>query len=70
MGPSRKPTSGSSLETASPELQTTTPGEFAEVIALVRAGKTYVNVHSVKFGGGEIRSQINNNLGDRVEHQH
>ena len=49
---------------------TTTPGEFAEVIALIRAGKTYVNVHSVKFGGGEIRSQINNNLGDRVEHQH
>ena len=33
-------------------------GEFAEVIALIRAGKTYVNVHSVKFGGGEIRSQI------------
>jgi CHRD domain len=32
--------------------------EFAEVIALIRAGKTYVNVHSSVFGGGEIRSQI------------
>jgi hypothetical protein len=39
-------------------------GEFAEVIALIRAGKTYVNVHSVKFPPGEIRSQIGH------EHQH
>jgi hypothetical protein len=33
-------------------------GEFGEVIALIRAGKTYANVHSSKFGAGEIRSQI------------
>ena len=26
----------------------TTAGEFAEVVALIRAGKTYVNVHSAK----------------------
>jgi hypothetical protein len=38
----------------------TTAGEFAEVVALVRAGATYVNVHSVKFPPGEIRSQIAN----------
>ena len=38
----------------------TTDGEFAEVVALVRAGATYVNVHSVKFPPGEIRSQIAN----------
>ena len=37
---------------------TTTPGEFAEVIALIRAGRTYVNVHSAKFPGGEVRSQL------------
>lgn len=36
--------------------------EFREAIALIRAGKTYVNVHSSKFGPGEIRSQI--------EHRH
>lgn len=36
----------------------TTPGEFAEVIALIRAGKTYANVHTGKFPPGEIRSQI------------
>ena len=36
----------------------TTPGEFAELVALIRAGKTYVNVHTTKFPPGEIRSQI------------
>jgi hypothetical protein len=33
-------------------------GEFDEVIRLIRAGKTYANVHSSKFPSGEIRSQI------------
>jgi hypothetical protein len=33
-------------------------GEFGEVIRLIRAGKTYVNVHSAKFPPGEIRSQL------------
>jgi hypothetical protein len=46
----------------------TTPGEFAEVVALVRAGSTYVNVHSVKFGAGEIRSQIDGNSGRHSGH--
>jgi hypothetical protein len=36
-------------------------GEWAEVLALIRAGKTYVNVHSGTFPSGEIRSQIDNN---------
>ena len=34
------------------------PGEFAEFVQAIRAGVTYVNVHSVAFPGGEIRSQI------------
>jgi hypothetical protein len=33
-------------------------GEFAELVAAIRAGKTYANVHSTKFPGGEVRSQI------------
>lgn len=33
-------------------------GEFAELIAAIRAGKTYVNVHSSKFPGGEVRAQL------------
>jgi len=34
------------------------PGEFSELIAAIRAGKTYVNVHTNKHGGGEIRGQV------------
>ena len=34
------------------------PGDFAELIAAIRAGVAYVNVHSSTFGGGEIRGQI------------
>lgn len=34
------------------------PGEFAEVIAAMRAGATYANVHTNKHPGGEIRGQL------------
>ena len=40
------------------------PGQFAEFVRAIRAGVTYVNVHSagtgvpVNFAGGEIRGQI------------
>jgi hypothetical protein len=33
-------------------------GEFAELIKAVRAGVTYVNVHSTSFPGGEMRAQL------------
>ena len=33
-------------------------GELGEVIAAMEAGRTYANVHSVKFPGGEIRAQL------------
>jgi CHRD domain-containing protein len=48
----------------------TTPGEFAEVLALIRAGKTYANVHSVKFVPGEIRSQIDRHDGNDDHSSH
>jgi len=38
-------------------------GEFDELLAAVRAGATYVNVHSTRWPGGEIRSQIDGNSG-------
>jgi hypothetical protein len=41
-------------------------GEFDELLAAIRAGVTYVNVHSTRWPGGEIRSQIDGNSG----HQH
>jgi hypothetical protein len=33
-------------------------GEFDEVIAAMRAGVTYANVHTAQFPGGEVRGQI------------
>jgi CHRD domain len=38
-------------------------GELDELILAIRAGVTYVNVHSTRWPGGEIRSQINGNHG-------
>ena len=34
------------------------PGEFAELVAAIRHGVAYVNVHSTLFPGGEIRGQL------------
>ena len=42
-----------------PAAQGIAPGEFAELIRAIRAGVTYVNVHSTKFPAGEIRGQVN-----------
>ncbi len=36
-------------------------GEIDELINAIRAGATYVNVHSTTWPGGEIRSQIDGN---------
>ena len=38
-------------------------GEFDELLAAIRAGATYVNIHSTRWPGGEIRSQIDGNSG-------
>jgi hypothetical protein len=41
-----------------PNGQGIAPGEFAELIRAMRAGATYANIHTVKWGSGEIRGQI------------
>jgi CHRD domain len=41
-----------------PMAQGIAPGEFDEVVAAIRAGATYVNVHSMAFPPGEIRAQL------------
>jgi hypothetical protein len=33
-------------------------GDFNDLVKAILAGKTYVNIHTVKFPGGEIRGQI------------
>jgi hypothetical protein len=39
------------------------PGEFDKVVAAIRAGTTYANVHTATFGPGEIRGQIHHDRG-------
>ena len=34
------------------------PGALDEILAAMRAGSAYANVHSSKWPGGEIRAQI------------
>jgi CHRD domain len=41
-----------------PASQGITAGQFGELLAAIRAGKTYANVHSTLYQGGEIRAQI------------
>jgi hypothetical protein len=41
-----------------PSGQGVAPAEFAELLRAIRAGKTYANVHSAKFPGGEVRGQL------------
>ena len=42
-----------------PTTQGIEPGAFAELVRAIRAGATYVNVHSTRWPAGEIRGQIN-----------
>jgi CHRD domain len=44
-----------------PATQGIAGGEFEEIVAAIRAGRAYANVHSSKFPGGEVRGQINDN---------
>jgi CHRD domain len=38
-------------------------GNLAEIVAAMRAGSAYANVHSTKWPGGEIRAQLENRGG-------
>ena len=62
--PACTPTSGSfsgtftAADIIGPTAQGIAPGEFAELVRAMRAGVTYVNVHTNKHPGGEIRGVI------------
>ena len=36
-------------------------GSWTELVRAIRAGHTYANLHTTRWGGGEIRGQIHNN---------
>jgi hypothetical protein len=46
------------VDVIGPAAQGITAGEFAELSKAIRAGATYVNVHSTTYPGGEIRAQL------------
>ena len=46
------------VDVIGPADQGVTAGQFGELLAAIRAGKTYANVHSSLYQGGEIRAQI------------
>jgi hypothetical protein len=41
-----------------PAAQGIAAGEFSELVAAVRAGATYANVHTTKYPAGEVRAQL------------
>ena len=49
-----------SANVVGPAGQGLSAGEFDELVAAMRRGVTYVNVHSTLWPGGEIRGQISN----------
>jgi hypothetical protein len=57
--------------TAAARTQGLDTGEFGEFLRAVRAGATYVNVHSTKWPGGEVRKQIGEGHEDDIrEREH
>ena len=49
-----------------PASQGIEPLSFSELVAAMKEGFTYVNIHSVRYPGGEIRGQIGANRGDNT----
>ena len=46
------------------------PADFADVVALIRAGQWSANVHTAIIAAGGIRSQIDNGGGDHGHKDH
>ncbi len=51
--------------TAGARAQGIDSGEFTELLSAIRAGKTYANVHTTMFPGGEIRAQLGKGHGKK-----
>ena len=53
-----------SAEVIGPLAQGIEPLNFAEILAAMRAGHAYANVHTTKWPGGEIRAQLRRRHGE------
>jgi hypothetical protein len=42
-----------------PNVQGIEPASFAEILKAMQTGNAYANIHTTRWGGGEIRGQIN-----------
>ncbi len=51
------------LDVIGPTAGGISPGEFGELVAAIRAGVTYANVHTNLFPSGEIRAQLDRKHG-------
>ncbi len=47
-----------------PDAQGVAAGRVRELVRALRAGVAYANVHTTKYGGGEIRGQFPGDDGD------
>lgn len=55
----------SALDVVGPASQGIVAGDLERLIFAIRSGNTYVNVHTVRSPGGEIRSQLDHDGHDR-----
>ena len=65
IGPGATPATPTTPATAGQGIE---PGNLAEILAAMRAGHAYANVHTTKWPGGEIRAQLNDRNFKRRHH--
>jgi hypothetical protein len=59
-----------SADVVGPAGQGIAAGELQEIIAAIRAGYAYVNIHSTQFPAGELRGQFDAQERSRPRHDH
>jgi hypothetical protein len=57
------------VDVIGPAAQGIEPGALAEIVAAIKDGKAYVNIHSTKWPAGEIRQQFPGNSDDHSGHR-
>ena len=62
-GPATISGEAAAADVIGPAGQLIAPGEIEEIIAAIRSGIAYVNIHTTQFPGGEIRGQFRDGPG-------